>query len=280
MLELRDLERSTINLVPKNVMMESDTELTQYIITRWSLNYKSGEKNFFLSFNSIIQNVFISDEDPDAGIELEIVMKRRIVNELLTTYLPTVFILCIVYATNFFKPFFFEAVVTVNLTSQLVLTTLFISVSNSLPPTAYVKMIDVWLIFSQLIPFVSVLLHTFMDNMRQEGERKVNNHGKVRIIKSNTINVVEADDSTDVSNPQYLDMTQRNEESLVQARKAFYEQANVQENLLHYGEFAGTNCLMKWYKINFEFTAKKGIPIVILAFSTVYWAYGLYFFLT
>ena len=83
-------------------------------------------------------------------------MNRRIINEILTTYLPTVFILAIVYATNFFKPFFFEAVVTVNLTSQLVLTTLFISVSKSLPPTAYVKMIDVWLIFSQLIPFAEV----------------------------------------------------------------------------------------------------------------------------
>ena len=71
--------------------------------------------------------------NPDDGIDLEIIMKRKIINELLTTYLPTVFILCIVYATNFFKPFFFEAVVTVNLTSQLVLTTLFISVSNSLP---------------------------------------------------------------------------------------------------------------------------------------------------
>ena len=218
--------------------------------------------------------------DPSQGVRMTIVLQRRIVNAILTIYLPTLLILCIVYATNFFKDFFFEAVVTVNLTSQLVLTTLFISVSNSLPPTAYVKMIDVWLIFSQLIPFVSVLLHTFMDNMRQEGERKVNNHGKVRTIKSNTINVVEADDSTDGSNPQYLDMTQRNEENLVQARKAFYEQATVQENMLRYGEFAGTKCLMKWYKINFEFTAKKGIPIVILGFSTVYWAYGLYFFLT
>ena len=85
-------------------------------------------------------------------------MNRRIMNELLTTYLPTMFILAIVYSTNFFKPFFFEAVVTVNLTSQLVLTTLFISVSKSLPPTAYVKMIDVWLIFSQLIPFAEVEL--------------------------------------------------------------------------------------------------------------------------
>ena len=91
-------------------------------------------------------------------------MNRRITNELLTTYLPTVFILAIVYATNFFKPFFFEAVVTVNLTSQLVLTTLFISVSKSLTPTAYVKMIDVWLIFSQLIPFAEVLELIFGQN--------------------------------------------------------------------------------------------------------------------
>ena len=81
-------------------------------------------------------------------------------NEILTTYLPTVFILAIVYATNFFKPFFFESVVSVNLTSQLVLTTLFISVSKSLPPTAYVKLIDVWLIFSQLIPFAEVVIQT------------------------------------------------------------------------------------------------------------------------
>ena len=89
-------------------------------------------------------------------------MNRRIINEILTTYLPTIFILFIVYATNFFFPFFFEAVVTVNLTALLVLTTLFISVSKSLPPTAYVKMIDVWLIFSQLIPFAEVRIKFYL----------------------------------------------------------------------------------------------------------------------
>ena len=61
---------------------------------------------------------------------MKIILKRRLINELMTTYLPTTLILIIVYATNFFKPFFFEAVVTVNLTSLLVLTTLFISVSG------------------------------------------------------------------------------------------------------------------------------------------------------
>ena len=50
----------------------------------------------------------------------------------------------------------FKAVVTVNLTALLVLVTLFISVSQSLPQTAYVKMVDVWLIFAQLVPWVEV----------------------------------------------------------------------------------------------------------------------------
>ena len=99
-------------------------------------------------------------------------------NELLTSYLPSVLILAIVYATNFFKPFFFEAIVATNLTSQLVLTTLFISVSKSLPPTSYVKMIDVWLIFSQLIPFVEVLLHTYLDSLRSDDDREINHHGE------------------------------------------------------------------------------------------------------
>ena len=67
---------------------------------------------------------------PDQGINMIIILQRRLINEIMTTYLPTTLILIIVYATNFFKPFFFEAVVTVNLTSLLVLTTLFISVSG------------------------------------------------------------------------------------------------------------------------------------------------------
>ena len=113
-----------------------------------------------------------------------ITLRRRILNSILTVYLPTVLVLTIVYATNYFKEFFFEAVVSVNLTSLLVLTTLFISVSGSLPQTAYIKMVDVWLIFAQAVPWVEVLLHTWIDMMRTEGEegREINNHGKTIIV--------------------------------------------------------------------------------------------------
>ena len=40
-MEIRDLERSTVNLIPENVFMESETVLVQYIISNWSLNLRN-----------------------------------------------------------------------------------------------------------------------------------------------------------------------------------------------------------------------------------------------
>ena len=34
----------------------------------------------------------------------------------------------------------------------------FISVSNALPKTSYIKMIDIWLIFNLVVPFLEVIL--------------------------------------------------------------------------------------------------------------------------
>ena len=63
----------------------------------------------------------------------------------------------ITYATTFFKPFFFEAALSVNLTTMLVMTTIFISKMEGLPPTSTTKMIDYWLILCQLVPFAQVV---------------------------------------------------------------------------------------------------------------------------
>ena len=60
------------------------------------------------------------------GLKMEIIFKRRLTNELLTTYLPSLLLLLMSYATAHFKPFYFEAAVTVNLSILLVTTTLFI----------------------------------------------------------------------------------------------------------------------------------------------------------
>ncbi len=123
---------------------------------------------------------------PSLGaVKVDIVFKRRILATFLRTYLPTLLLCLVCFTTNYFKPFFFEATVTVNLTSLLVLTTLFISVSNSLPTTSYIKMMDLWLIFTQFIPFMEVIIHTFIDGFRVRDEegRLVNQHGSVRLVK-------------------------------------------------------------------------------------------------
>ena len=203
-LVVRKLETSVMQITPNIIAMESETVLTQYLITNWTLTYDNAS------------NV-------DSGIQMTIVLKRRILNAILTVYLPTVLVLIIVYATNFFKAFFFEvyhltadhhrnhydfhfqAIVSVNLTSLLVLTTLFISVSSSLPQTAYVKMVDVWLIFAQVIPWVEVLLHTLVDWMRTDEEedegREINHHGK-------TITIGGRPGSGRVSREAFANMTQ------------------------------------------------------------------------
>ena len=58
------------------------------------------------------------------------------------------------------------------------MTTMFISVSSNLPTTSYVKMIDIWLLGSLLLPFAEVLLHTFMDSLRNDYDREINHHGE------------------------------------------------------------------------------------------------------
>ena len=132
-----------------------------------------------------INDTYIRVENGAEAVELKVVFGRRILGTFLTTYLPT-FTLCLVaFSTNYFKSFFFEAIVTVNLTALLVLTTLFISVSNSLPKTAYVKMMDVWLIFNLFIPFAEVVIHTYIDSLRDEYDRGViNHHGFPRKVQS------------------------------------------------------------------------------------------------
>ena len=118
-----------MEITPDSILMEGETVLTQYILTYWKLDYVNSSKyNFSKVVNYKHLDILLAL--PEAGVSIMIVLKRRIMNEILTTYLPSVLILIIVYVTNYFKPFFFEAVVTVNLTSLLVLTTLFISISG------------------------------------------------------------------------------------------------------------------------------------------------------
>ena len=52
-------------------------------------------------------------------VEVEVVLGRRLIGNFMTIYMPTILLNIIGHSTNYFKPFFFEAIVTVNLTVKL-----------------------------------------------------------------------------------------------------------------------------------------------------------------
>ena len=141
------LDNETVNLVPDSLKMSQDVDMPIFFLADWKLESKS------------------FDEDKQ-GINVVIIMKRKIISEMMTTYFPTLLLTAITFATTFFKPFFFEAGLSVNLTTMLVMTTIFISKMESLPPTSDIKMIDIWLVLCQMVPFAEVILLTAMEYHR------------------------------------------------------------------------------------------------------------------
>ena len=136
------LDKPMLKLFPKELIMKQDADLALFQIIDWNLLYRE-------------------TKSPDEGIQLVIVLRRKILSEMMSTYLASILLMFITFATTFVKPFFFEAALTVNLTNMLVMTTIFISVMEKLPITSYPKRVDFWLIFCQLVPFTEVRLIPF-----------------------------------------------------------------------------------------------------------------------
>ena len=81
-------------------------------------------------------------------------------SEVLITYLPTGLLILISISTIYFEEIYFEANLSVNLSVLFVMSTLFVSVMEKLPHTSYIRMVDIWLIYGQLVPFFLVALVT------------------------------------------------------------------------------------------------------------------------
>ena len=135
-MDVTSVDQKTVSLLPEHLNIRQPKDMTLFTIT-----------------STVLQNA----SHPKTGIQMKITMKRKIMSEMMTTYFPSLLLMMITYATTFFKPFFFEAALTVNLTNMLVMTTIFTSVMEKLPLTSNLKMIDIWLIFCQLVPFAEVM---------------------------------------------------------------------------------------------------------------------------
>ena len=111
----------------------------------------------------MITNLRLENSKDANIVYMALKLKRKIATELLTTYLPTILLLLITFTTIFFEKGLFGDVIAVNLTIMLVMTTIFTSKIEELPPTSDMKMIDIWLIFCLVVPFLEVILRTAME---------------------------------------------------------------------------------------------------------------------
>ena len=109
----------------------------------------------------------IITKDDNNKLKFIIIFKRRLTNEAMTTFFPSFLLIIISCSTSYFKlPNFFNTAITVNLTVMLTITSLLISIMNKLASTSYIKWIEFWLIFAQLVPFTQVILITGIQFLR------------------------------------------------------------------------------------------------------------------
>ena len=132
---------------------------------------KSSKPEDFLSLSAsdkdltmfTITNLTLSKEESTNMVSMALKLKRKVTTELLTTYLPTILLLVISFVTISFNDGLFGDSLAVNLTIMLVMTTIFTSKIEELPPTSDMKMIDFWLIFTLIVPFLEVIIRTSIE---------------------------------------------------------------------------------------------------------------------
>ena len=161
-----------IKLLPYKLEMRETLDLTLFKIKSWRFEEFEG------------------DDEKDRGVVMKMDLQRKVMNELLTTFLPSILLMIITFATTSFKPFFFEAALSVNLTTMLMMTTISIGKMQTLPATAYVRMIDVWLVFCQLVPFAEVILLTAQEYYRDGEEPAGEGAGKNKEESEGLVHVV------------------------------------------------------------------------------------------
>jgi len=97
----------------------------------------------------------------ESRLHVDIKLKRIISYHLTNTFLPTITLLIITEITLQFDDSKTELAAGLSLTIMLVMYTMYQSISESLVKTAYLKMIDYWLLFCLLTPFVIFMIEIF-----------------------------------------------------------------------------------------------------------------------
>ena len=93
-------------------------------------------------------------------LRISVRFRQKFLSIFMVTYLPTILMNIINQATNYLSgESKYDLVITVNITSMMVLASIYLSVSTSLPSTPNIKPMETWLLVNLAYPFLVILVN-------------------------------------------------------------------------------------------------------------------------
>ena len=136
-------DNSLTNLKPSVLKYNGPSSVGQYVIEKWSM-----------------QKQIIEDREQ---LTITVKLGRDKFSILLVTYIPTLLMNIINQATNYINTKEnYVLIITVNITCMMVLASVYLSVCNSLPSTASIKPVEIWLLFNLAYPFLVIIVNILL----------------------------------------------------------------------------------------------------------------------
>ena len=176
-------------------MYPFDTQRCPIIMRRPSSFYNQFVMNWYeppviddlnLTQYDILENVGYDNRSLlKTEMRVELILCRKISYHIVNIYIPTLCLIIIAGLTLFIHYSHFEATIMVALTTMLVTYTLYQSISQYLPQTSYMKMIDIWLFGGLFFPFMIIAILIIMDFLTMKEKNwviEMKKEGRIRFI--------------------------------------------------------------------------------------------------
>ena len=109
-------------------------------------------------------------------VTISVLLTRRLFSIIMVTYLPTFLMNIINQATTFIiVENKYDLIITVNITSMMVLASIYLSVSSSLPSTPSIKPVEIWLLFNLAFPFMVIITNVVLQVYKIDEKMHFNN---------------------------------------------------------------------------------------------------------
>ena len=182
-------------------------------------------------------------------LTIEITLKRMFQYHLAATFLPTILLVMITEMTLFVDEKHFEVAIMIHLTTMLVMHTLYQGLQSFMPRTAYLKFIDIFLLYGVIVPFTTFTVEVVSKFLSGKEESTENENTEVQLF-SKAIVTSTGSENTNTETNLTMETKKKNEAAKREKIRRLLEN-----------------------------TSKKAIPLITAAFLGVYSYFAVHYYL-